>query len=152
MESLRKLLEIYYEQGIKSKLDFRAFIMFLRTDDNQASQNLFESLLPRYAEKKIVETKVIVLMLMNCIPSLSKLERLKFAFSLYDEEDSRMLVIEDLQRILQANYFAGLRSEVQGKVNLIMEQAVASGSDFITFDDFMSLGQRFSALFFPLNI
>ena len=48
----------------------------------------------------------ILLYFMNCTP-LSKEEKLKFAFNLFDEEDSRMITVRELLKILQANYFAG---------------------------------------------
>lgn len=40
-ESVQRLLDIFYEQKVKEWLDFQDFIKFLRTDENQQSNNVF---------------------------------------------------------------------------------------------------------------
>ena len=85
---------------------------------------------------------------MNCTP-LSKEEKLKFAFELFDSEDSKIITIKELLKILQANYFAGSTLEVERKAKLILEEAKGTEEDAITYEDFMMLAKKFTALFFP---
>ena len=152
-ESVKKLLDIYYEQQTKSKLDYFQFITFLRTDENQNSYNLFDALLPRNAGKKrVIDSKVVIIMILNCISSVPKLDKMMFAFKLFDEEDARIISFQDLKKILQGNYFAGNTAEVESKAKLVIEQATSSAPDQINYDDYIDLGKRFNALFFPLNL
>jgi len=60
-----------------------------------------------------VDVRILLIMLMNALPMPpSKEERLKFAFNIIDQEESRFITFEDLLIILQANYFAGTPDEV----------------------------------------
>lgn len=104
------------------------------------------------SKAKKVDTKVMILYLLNCIPSVTKEQKLIFAFDLYDEEDSRIITIKELKKILQANYFAGSIQEVEKKSKIILDMAVTGEDDTITYDDYMALGKRLSALFFPINL
>lgn len=60
-----------------------------------------------------------MLQIMN-VSTLSKEEKLKFAFNIFDEEDSRMITYKELLKILQSNYFATSTEEVEGKAKLIL--------------------------------
>ncbi len=87
---------------------------------------------------------------MNVTP-MNKEEKLKFAFALFDKEDSRMITYKELLKILQANYFATSTDEVEAKAKLIMQET-NNLDDAITFEDFLLLGRKFSALFYPTNL
>ena len=144
------MVDIYQEQDAGEQLDYYGFIKFVRTDDGMAAQKLFHDVMNSKSQK--VDAKVLILYLLNCIPSCSKEEKLRFAFNLFDEEDSRVITVKELKSILQANYFAAAAHEVEKKAKLILDQAQSSAADdAINFDDYMSLGKRFGALFFPIN-
>ena len=57
-------------------------------------------------KKKKMETKLFILYMLNCLKTLTKEAKLKFAFQLFDEEESRVIPFVDLKKIIQANYFA----------------------------------------------
>lgn len=49
---------------------------------------------------------MMMLYLINCIPEIKNDEKARFAFNLYDYEDSRMITFLELLKILASNYFA----------------------------------------------
>ena len=100
---------------------YQDFLRFLRIDDDLEAISLFDQIKgKKNVKKKSIDTKVLILYILNCVPSIPKTEKLKFSFSLYDEEDSRAITINELRKILQANYFAGSPQEVESKANLIL--------------------------------
>ena len=109
-------------------LQYVDFIQFLRIDDNLEAVSLFDNIKGRKnVKRKSIDTKVLILYILNSIPSIPKTEKMKFSFSLYDEEDSRAITVNELKKILQANYFAATVQEVENKANLILQQVVSSG-------------------------
>jgi Ca2+-binding EF-hand superfamily protein len=95
----------------------------------------------RNPKKRVIESKVLIMMILNCIPGVSKTERLQFFFNLYDEEDARIISLTDLKKILQANYFAANPTEVENKARIITEQSVTSGAYDINYDEYMQFGK-----------
>lgn len=94
-------------------------------------------------------------MLMNALPMPpSKEERLKFAFNIIDQEESRFITFEDLLIILQANYFAGTPDEVQPKGMLLIKETASAKSpdDPISYDDYLMLAKKYQGLFYPTNL
>ncbi len=99
-----------------------------------------------------MDIRVLMLMLMN-VSTAGRDEKLKFAFMIFDEEDSRMITYKELLKILQSNYFAGSTEEVEGKAKLIVDESKGMGvEDAITFEDFMTLSRNFATIFYPTNI
>lgn len=132
------------------KLNFSKFLKFLKVDDAPLLRNTYE--LIAGSVNDVIDVRVLMLYLMN-VSALSKEEKLKFAFMLFDEEDSRMITYKDLLRILQANYFAAATFEIENKAKLILEETTAKNTDDpISYEDFMLLAKKFSALFFPTNL
>ena len=132
------------------KLNYNKFIKFLKVDETPVLRNSFELLAGSINDT--VDARILMLLLMNVSP-LSKEEKLKFAFNLFDEEDSRMITYAELLKILQANYFAASPDDVEAKAKLILEETAAKNDeDPITYEDFMSLAKKYSALFFPTNL
>ena len=109
-------------------MNYVQFTKFIRVDDSKETRDVFETLLGRMKSqvpgelgrrKKKLETKVLMLYLLNCIKDQSKDDKLKFAFNLFDEEESRVIPFVELKRILQANYFASSTEEVEKKAGII---------------------------------
>ena len=102
-----------------------------------------------------MDVRILLIMLMNAIPSpLSKEERLKFAFNIIDQEQSRFISFDDLLTILQANYFAGTREEVEPKGLLLIKETPSSKTpqDPINYDDYLMLAKKYQGLFYPTNL
>ena len=59
--------------------------------------------------------------MLNCIKGLSKMAKLKFAFQLYDEEESKVIMFLELKKIIQANYFASNIQDVERKAGIILD-------------------------------
>ena len=72
-------------------------------------------------KKKKLETKVLILYILNCLKSPTKQDKLKFAFNLFDEEESRVIPFVELKRIIQAQYFASSTEDIEKKAGIIFE-------------------------------
>lgn len=96
-KAVRKMHEVYLEQEMSAKLNFNKFLKFLKVDDAPLLKNTFETLAGNANGN--LDARVLMLLLMNVSP-LSKEEKLKFAFNLFDEEDSRMITYKELLKIL----------------------------------------------------
>lgn len=65
------------------------------------STNLYTYILGRnVSKKKKVDTRVLIMQILNSVPTISRLDRLKFCFNLYDEDDARIISHMDLKKIL----------------------------------------------------
>ena len=148
-DDLNRILEVFYEQGIAERLSFPAFARFVRVDESKENQAVFKALA---GDKKKIDSKILILQLLNCITSYPREQKLLFAFNLFDEEESKFISIGDLQKILQANYFAPGPEFVQNKAKIILDQARNSSGTEISYDDFVGLTRKYQALFYPLNI
>ena len=84
------------------------------------SSNLFDCLVGKN-KRRLVESKVLMMYVINCVPSISKIDRLNFSFNLFDSDDSRIISIAELKKILLANYFASSLGEVEKKAKLIVD-------------------------------
>ena len=102
--------------------------------------------------KKKIETKIVILYLLNCIDDYPIEDKIKFAFNLYDEEESKIITIKELEKIIQANFFAASPNLVQNRAKIIMNEAKGSLGDQITYDDYLAIANRNRALFYPLKI
>ena len=109
MADLNRMLEIYYQQNIPDLLDYQMFIKFTRVDDSKDLKILFDKLVGRTKsqvpgqlgqKKKKLETKLFILYVLNCLQGQSKEDRLKFAFNLFDEEESKVIPFVELKRII----------------------------------------------------
>lgn len=100
-DSIRKLLEVYYEQKVTPMLTYTQYLKFIRVDDNGENRDIFYSALgvnqeaaeaqdPKHMK---IDSKILMLYLVNSIPhaQYSKADKLNFAFNLFDEEDSRVI-------------------------------------------------------------
>lgn len=148
--AVKKMHEVYLEQETPERLSYNKFLKFIKLDDTPLLRNVFELVAGGANEK--IDIRLALLYFMNC-STQSKDEKLKFAFNLFDEEDSRMITYKELMKIIQANYFAGSTDEIAKKAKLILDEAKSkSGDDAIAFEDYMSLSKKFSALFFPTGL
>ena len=153
MAGVRKILEIFIDTHVGEKLNYNQFIKFIRVDDCMESRDLYYSCCVTTNSKKgtsHVESRIMILYFLAFAEDGTKEQKLKFAFDLYDEEDSRILTIEDLKKILIAFTYSNSNFEVEKKAAIILQARTDPQPGCITYDDFMNLGlKRFSGLFFP---
>ena len=100
----------------------------------------------------LLDVRLLLMLFMNSIPvPPSKAERLKFGFKILDQEENGMIPYEDLQLILQANFFAGSTKEIDPKARLLIRETANTKSpdDPIILEDFQILSKNFQGLFFP---
>ena len=96
MDSMNKILEIYFDQKVSERINYAQFIKFTRVDDTVESKNVFNSIvgdsrMSSKSNKKMptIEAKILIIYILGTIENVEKDVKLKFAFDLYDEEDSR---------------------------------------------------------------
>ena len=71
-----------------------------------------------------------------------KEDKLKFAFSAYDEAGTGAISRAELMKILRANHMATHDIEVSRKADTIMAQADKDGDGVITFDEFVIVSKN----------
>lgn len=95
--AVKKMHDVYLEQNIAKRIDYKKFLKFLKLDDQPTLKTTFEYLSGGVNEK--MDIRVLMLMLMN-VTTATRDEKLKFAFKIFDEEDSRMITYKELLKIL----------------------------------------------------
>ena len=124
MASIRKILEIFVDTHVGERLNYNQFIKFIRVDDCMESRDLYHSCCIITNTKKgtsHVESRIMILYFLTYAEDGTKEQKLKFAFDLYDEEDSRILTIEDLKKILIAFTYSSSVFEVEKKAAIILQ-------------------------------
>ena len=86
----------------------------MRIDQGADSKEYFDRIMgiENLGKKKKIEAKMMILYMLGCIPDISNDEKARFAFNLFDYEDSRMITILELKKILAGFYFATFPHEV----------------------------------------
>ncbi len=74
---------------------------------------------------------------------------MKFAFMLYDEEDTGSMTHQELVKILRANHMARSDAEVSRKAETIISQCNKENDGVITFDEFVVVSKKFPNILFP---
>lgn len=72
-----------------------------------------------------------------------KEEKLKFAFTCFDEDSNGVITKAELIKVLKSNHMASYDSEVVKKAETIMTQADKDGDGVITFDEFVIVAKKF---------
>merc|ERR1712224_28584 len=76
-------------------------------------------------------------------------ERLKFAFTVFDEDGNGVITKQELIKILKANHMATHDREVMRKADTIMAQADKDGDGVVDFDEFVIISKKFPNILFP---
>ena len=76
-------------------------------------------------------------------------EKLKFAFSVFDENGDGVITRDELVKILKANHMASNPNEVLKKAETILAQADKDGDGVINFDEFVIVSKRFPNILYP---
>lgn len=79
----------------------------------------------------------------------SKEEKLRFSFTVFDEDGNGAITRLELIKILKSNHMAGSEDEVARKADTIMAQTDKDGDGVISFDEFVIVSKRFPNILFP---
>lgn len=72
----------------------------------------------------------------------TKEEKLRFAFTVFDEDGNGAITKQELVKILKANHMAGSDKEVMRKADTIMRQTDKDGDGVISFEEFVVVSKR----------
>lgn len=75
----------------------------------------------------------------------SKEEKLRFAFTVFDEDGNGAITKQELVKILKSNHMAGSDNEVLRKAETIMRQTDKDGDGVISFEEFVVVSKRCAA-------
>lgn len=76
-------------------------------------------------------------------------EKIKFAFSIFDENGDGVITRDELVKILKANHMASNDREVARKADTILAQADKDGDGVINFEEFVLVSKRFPNILYP---
>lgn len=79
----------------------------------------------------------------------SRDERIKFAYSVFDENADGVLTKEELVRVLKANHLASSEKEVMRKADTILAQADGGQDGIVSRSEFEKVAARFPNICFP---
>lgn len=77
--------------------------------------------------------------------------RMKFAFMLYDEDNTGSITHTELVKILRANHLAQSEVEVARKAETIIAQCDKRNDGTISFDEFVVVSKKFPNILFPAH-
>lgn len=127
-------------------IEYGEFCHILGVDAAPAVEKLFQ--LFDGDKSGHVDVKEFMIGLSN-FTGASKEEKLKFAFSVYDEDGNGAITKDELMKILKSNHMASNVDEVRRKADVIMKQADQDGNGVITFDEFVLVSKRFPSILHP---
>ncbi len=78
-----------------------------------------------------------------------KEEKLKFAFSVFDENGDGVITRDELVKILKANHMSSNEKEVVRKADTILQQADTDGDGVINYEEFVTVSKRFPNIMHP---
>jgi Ca2+-binding EF-hand superfamily protein len=133
-----------------SRMNYAMFMAMLQVDDSPLIKRLFRLL--DYDERGTVEIKDLVISMSNQT-SASRLDKLKFAFLMFDEEGNGEITRDDLYRIILLNMGENASDDISLRVQDVLR---LSGQDprneqaKIPFEDFMKIARIQSAILCPI--
>lgn len=127
-------------------IEYGEFCHILGVDASPAVEKLFQ--LFDGDRSGNIDIKEFMIGLSN-FTGASKEEKLKFAFSVFDEDGNGAITKDELMKILKSNHMASSVDEVRRKADVIMKQADQDGNGVITFDEFVLVSKRFPSILHP---
>lgn len=123
------------------QIDYTEFCEILQVEPSPQAERLF-SMFDRDQSGQI-DVREFMIGLAN-FTGASKEERLKFAFTIFDEDGNGVITKQELLKILKANHMATTEQEVLRKAETIMAQADKDGDGVINFDEFVIVSKKVS--------
>lgn len=150
-ESIKAAYKRYQESDTDGSglVEYGEFCHILGVDASPAVEKLFA--LFDNDRSGHIDIKEFMIGLSN-FTGASKEEKLKFAFSIFDEDGNGAITKDELMKILKSNHMATSTDEVRRKADVIMKQADQDGNGVITFDEFVLVSKRFPSILHPAAI
>ena len=127
-------------------IDYTEFCEVLQVDPSPQVEKLFQ-LFDKDRSGQI-DVREFMIGLQN-YTGAGKDERLKFAFTVFDEDGNGVITKQELIKILKANHMATHDREVMRKADTIMAQADKDGDGVVDFDEFVIISKKFPNILFP---
>lgn len=127
-------------------IDYTEFCEVLQVDPSPQVEKLFQ-LFDKDRSGQI-DVREFMIGLQN-FTGAGKDERLKFAFTVFDEDGNGVITKQELIKILKANHMATHDREVMRKADTIMAQADKDGDGVVDFDEFVIISKKFPNILFP---
>ena len=121
-------------------LDYTEFCEVLQVDPSPQSESVFR--LYDYDKAGQIDAREFLIALSN-YTGAGKEDKLKFAFSVFDEDGNGVITKPELIKMLKANHMASQDAEVARKADTIMAQADRDGDGVLTFDEFVIVSKKF---------
>lgn len=147
-ESIRAAYKRFQESDTDESglIEYGEFCHILGVDASPAVEKMFQ--LFDTDRTGHIDVKEFMIGLSN-FSGASKEEKLKFAFSVFDEDGNGAITKDELMKILKSNHMASSVDEVRRKADVIMKQADQDGNGVITFDEFVLVSKRFPSILHP---
>ena len=127
-------------------VDYTEFCEVLQVDPSPQCENVFQ--LYDYDKTGQIDAREFLIAVSN-YTGAGKEDKLKFAFTAFDEEGNGVITKAELLKVLKANHFASHDAEVARKADTIMAQSDKDGDGVITFDEFVIVSKKFPNILFP---
>lgn len=147
-ESIKKANKIFLsiDKDNSGVIDYTEFCEILQIGPTFSSQQTF--ILYDYDKCGLIEIRDFLISILN-FTDISREERLKFSFGLFDLELNGIITHSELLKIIKNNHLGSYDSEVIRKVQVIITQVDKNGNGVITFDEFIDSSRKFPNIFFP---
>lgn len=127
-------------------IDYAEFCELMQIDPAPSSEKLFQ--LFDGDGNGTIDVKEFLIALSN-FSGAGKDDKLKLAFSIFDENGDGVITREELVKILKANHMSTDANEVSKKAETILAQADKDGDGVINFEEFVTVAKRFPNILYP---
>ncbi|KAL3781442.1 hypothetical protein ACHAW5_001519 [Stephanodiscus triporus] len=121
-------------------MDYTEFCEVLQVEPSVQCEEVFK--MYDYNQSGLIDAKELLIALAN-FSGAGKDDKMKFAFMLYDEENTGSITHRELVKILRANHMAKSEAEVSRKAETIIAQCDKRNDSSITFDEFVVVSKKF---------
>jgi len=88
---------------------------------------------------------------LSSFTSASKEDKIKFAFSVFDEHGDGVITRAELSFILKANHLATSEREIAKKAETILTQVDTEGAGVVNWEEFQLVTKRFPNILWPAH-
>ena len=139
-----------WEGKLSTRIKYAQLLEILEVDDSTLVQRLFE--LVDFDKAEGLDIKDLVIVLSNHTAA-SRVDKLKFAFLIFDEQGRGFITRDELLRLLRANLSDLPVEELALRAAEVLRfagQTVEAESAKVTYEQFMTLAKTNASLVFPV--
>jgi serine/threonine-protein phosphatase 2B regulatory subunit len=149
---IRSLLKQYpsSDENKQSVIGLHSFCSFLKIKVDPIAERMFN--LFDFDESDTINMKEFMVSISNYAADFKTEDKIKFAFQIFDVDNSNHLSRDELQNILKANYMApSVDENIKRKANAVFNSADIDNSGDISLEEFVVVANKFPSLLFPLS-